>query len=172
MVDVWNVIRNDAKSKGIKFAQPTFTSNVMGFYHAVNWQERWIQCILLFHVFVITLVIVTRNNSNIHSLLLAAICVTVYFAETFNTYGAENWETFSTQDYFDKNGVFVTVVFSAPLVFTGFSMTLYTMYKSSQLLIKVKRKELGVDKKDRKKKKTELGKKKKGGGGDNKPKSD
>ena len=81
MVDVWNVIRNDAKSKGIKFAQPTFNSNVMGFYHAVNWQERWIQCILLFHVFVITLVIVTRNNSNIHSLLLAAICVTVYFAE-------------------------------------------------------------------------------------------
>ena len=147
MVDIWKVVNNDAKSKGMKFEQPTFYSNAMGFYHAVNWKERWIQGILLFHLFMLALFILTRKHHNFQSVLLVAICILVYFAETFNAYGAEHWQSFSTQDYFDKNGVFVSVIFSAPLVTIGFSITLHTIYQSSQLLIKVKRKELGVDKK-------------------------
>ncbi len=39
-----------------------------------------------------------------------------YFAETLNTLAREHWELFSTQQYFDKTGVFTSLVFSAPLI--------------------------------------------------------
>jgi hypothetical protein len=55
-----------------------------------------------------------------HSLcVLCAALFTVllcYFAETLNTLAREHWELFSTQQYFDKTGVFTSLVFSAPLI--------------------------------------------------------
>jgi hypothetical protein len=39
-----------------------------------------------------------------------------YFAETLNTLAREHCELFSTQQYFDKTGIFTSLVFSAPLI--------------------------------------------------------
>ena len=145
--DLWNIINNDAQKKGITFEKPTFMANAMGFFYAVNWNERWIQAILVLQVLFFVLVAMTRHRQNIQSLLLVLLCASVYFAETLNKYGAENWASFSTQNYFDKNGIFVSVVFSAPLLLTGTFMMLYTLYSSAHMLVSVKRLELGIEKK-------------------------
>ena len=68
------------------------------------------------------------------------------FAESFNSYGAKNWQAFSTQNYFDKNGVFASVIFSSPLLILGVGIMLNALYETSQMLVTVKRLELGIDK--------------------------
>ena len=40
----------------------------------------------------------------------------VYCAEYINDFAGRHWEDFAGQNYFDKNGVFVSVMFSAPLL--------------------------------------------------------
>ncbi len=154
-MDPWNIINNDAKEKGMKFEQPSFYNNMMGFYHAVDWKEQWIQGILCFHVLYLIVSFLTRKSPTIQFTLLITICIFIYFAETFNSYGSRNWTRFSTQDYFDPNGVFLSVVFSTPLLLIGVCIMLHALYDTSQMLVKVKRLELGIDKRGRKNNNTE-----------------
>ena len=145
-MDAWNIINKDAKEKGMKFEQPSFYNNMMGFYHAVDWREKWIQGILCFHVFYLLISFLTRKSPTVQFSLLIIICILIYFAETFNAYGSKHWNRFSTQDYFDSNGVFMSVIFSTPLLLIGVGIMLHALYDTSQMLVKVKRLELGIDK--------------------------
>jgi len=40
----------------------------------------------------------------------------VYFAENLNRELRKNWKSFSTQNYFDSNGVFLSTLWSGPLL--------------------------------------------------------
>ena len=66
----------------------------------------------------------------------------MYCAEWINTYGANNWQSFATQNYFDKNGVFVSVVFSGPMLAASMFLLLNALRSASSLLVEVKREEL------------------------------
>jgi hypothetical protein len=52
----------------------------------------------------------------------------IYFAETINKLAANNWKHFSRQHYFDPQGVFISVVFSGPLIII--SLILLVSFKS------------------------------------------
>lgn len=47
--------------------------------------------------------------------LLSAV-LAVYFSESINEYAAQNWSSFSKQQYFDSNGLFISTVFSIPIL--------------------------------------------------------
>ena len=66
----------------------------------------------------------------------------VYMAEMLNRLGSEHWASFAGQNYFDERGVFISVMFSTPLLCAAFFVLLNALLSASQLLIKVKRKEL------------------------------
>lgn len=40
----------------------------------------------------------------------------VYFSESINTLAATNWSSFSRQQYFDSQGLFISVMFSVPIL--------------------------------------------------------
>ncbi|RWW44937.1 hypothetical protein BHE74_00049266, partial [Ensete ventricosum] len=40
----------------------------------------------------------------------------VYFAERINSFLGKNWKSFSSQNYFDPHGVFISVLWSGPLL--------------------------------------------------------
>lgn len=44
------------------------------------------------------------------------LVTSVYFSESINEYAAENWESFSEKQYFDKNGLFISTVLSIPVL--------------------------------------------------------
>ena len=92
-------------------------------------------------------------------------------ASTLNAWGAEHWEHFSTQNYFDKNGVFVSALFTAPMILVLLVQLVLIARHLTNLAVaagKLKLKSIARDKaakkeggmKKKKKKKTTIGKKK------------
>ena len=64
------------------------------------------------------------------------------WSEDLNTYAAANWRSFSTQNYFDKNGVFFCTIVSVPLLFNAGFMAIWGIYQCGGTLITLKRKQL------------------------------
>ena len=120
----------------------SFMTDVLGFYHAVDWSELWLRGLAVFHILVWTIAIAFRRWDNVQMLLLVSILGVVYSAETLNRLGGEHWQQFAGQNHFDKQGVFISVLFSAPLLACTLFMLLNALRSASSLLIKVKRKEL------------------------------
>ena len=74
--------------------------------------------------------------------ILVVIGATVRCAEWLNRFGAENWEKFASQDYFDNRGIFVSSMLSGPLLLDCLLMLMLFVREASQLLVQVKRNEL------------------------------
>ena len=90
------------------------------FTAAIDWSERWIQMLLGFEVVLFIIVIVFRNSYEFQSVLFFVICLLVAFSERINTFCAEHWRLFATQNYFDAHGTFAVTLFSGPLLIVGF----------------------------------------------------
>lgn len=69
-----------------------------------------------------------------------------------NRVAGENWELFAGQNYFDRRGVFISVMFSAPLLCAAFFVLLNALRSASRLLIEVKRKQIRSEIREKKKK--------------------
>ena len=89
------------------------------FTSAINWSERWIQALLIFHVTLFLAAVILRNNENAQMSIFLTVCILVYFCESVNTYCSLHWRDFSTQNYFDERGVFASVMYAAPLLVIG-----------------------------------------------------
>jgi transmembrane protein 18 len=88
----------------------------VAFSSAIDWKETWIVSLLTFHVLLFILIVVTRKRLGVQSCIFFFISILVRLAERINTYCSSHWQDFSTQNYFDKNGIFAGVLFSAPLL--------------------------------------------------------
>lgn len=106
--------------KEMSSAPKTAQDSWAAFTSAINWNEQWIQGLLVFHVVMLTAAIVGRKNLNFQCFLFLIICICVFMSEYINSYGAANWQSFATQNYFDAHGIFIGIMFSGPLLFVGF----------------------------------------------------
>ena len=67
---------------------------------------------------------------------------TVYVAEWINRQAGAHWQEFAGQNYFDKRGVFISLVFCAPLLAAAFVILINALHATSKLLVEVKKREL------------------------------
>ncbi len=74
--------------------------------------------------------------------VLMTVGVLVRCSELMNGYAALNWQSFATQNYFDRGGIFVGIFFCAPLLLDCFVMLTLLIREASSLLIEVKRLEM------------------------------
>lgn len=98
----------------------SFISNSLAFSSAIDWTETWIQCLLYSHLLLFLLVILSRKNINLQTVLFLVITILVFLSEPMNSFGSSHWKEFSKQNYFDKNGIFIGILYSAPLLCIGF----------------------------------------------------
>jgi hypothetical protein len=82
--------------------------------------------------------------------IFVSIMSSVYMAERINTLAAANWDSFSTQNYFDKHGVFISTLWSTPLLLIGVVMLFQSLYNASSLLIQVPSRVLSLQSRTRK----------------------
>ena len=64
--------------------------------------------------------------------LLVCILGMVYVAEYLNTFAAARWREFAGQNYFDKRGVFISVMYSAPLLCASMFLLLNALRASRE----------------------------------------
>ncbi|KAL2497300.1 hypothetical protein Adt_22850 [Abeliophyllum distichum] len=116
--------------------------NFMGFFHAIDWKEPWLICLLSFHVALLLLTLVSRKNINFQMCLFLLALVGVYLAERLNSFLAGNWKSFAGQNYFDPRGLFLSVLWSGPLLVIAIIILVNTLFSLCQLIVRWKRAEL------------------------------
>jgi transmembrane protein 18 len=115
------------------------------FRSAITWSEPFILSIIAFQVVMFVLTIyVGKFNPNLAPRLgiMVVIAIIVKGSEYLNQYGNDNWKSFCTQNYFDAQGVFMSIMVCAPLLVYSFIMLCFYLRETSQLLIQFKRLQL------------------------------
>lgn len=111
------------------------------FRSAITWSEPFILGLITFHIItlIVTLYVTKRCGMKGRMALLTLLAVVVRSAELFNGYGAKNWESFATQNYFDERGIFISTMMSAPLLLMALYMLISYLREASYLLVEVKK---------------------------------
>eukprot|EP00232_Nephroselmis_pyriformis_P030670 CAMPEP_0182863812 /NCGR_PEP_ID=MMETSP0034_2-20130328/6850_1 /TAXON_ID=156128 /ORGANISM="Nephroselmis pyriformis, Strain CCMP717" /LENGTH=171 /DNA_ID=CAMNT_0024996051 /DNA_START=58 /DNA_END=569 /DNA_ORIENTATION=- len=115
---------------------------IQAFVAAVDWTEPWILALGVFHLSVFACVFLSRHSGNAQGFIFCALLGMIWAAEHLNSVAADNWEAFSTQNYFDKHGLFLSVIYSGPLMFATIAVLVLSLVNTTRMLIVVKRAEL------------------------------
>ncbi|KAM7507632.1 hypothetical protein LguiA_018085 [Lonicera macranthoides] len=121
--------------------QPAY-ENFMGFFHAIDWKEPWLMYLMAFHAVLLLVTIFSRKNINFQMFLFLLALAGVYLAERLNSFLGENWKSFAGQNYFDPQGVFLSVLWSGPLLVISIIILVNTLFSLCQLIVRWKRAEL------------------------------
>jgi len=131
----------------------TFTEQLDAFRHAITWSEPFILSILAFQfvMFALTLYVGRRDVTlTPRVIMLVFVGIVVRSAEYINHWAAREWRSFATQNYFDRQGIFISIFLCAPLLIDSFIMLVMFLREAADLLIQVKRSELKKKNKDAK----------------------
>mmetsp|Transcript_15004 Transcript_15004/g.30913 ORF Transcript_15004/g.30913 Transcript_15004/m.30913 type:complete len:302 (-) Transcript_15004:411-1316(-) len=138
-------------------AQPeTPMEHLQAFKSAINWSEKFVVGLVCFQVVMFLLCFYfSRKDRGLapRVCLLVFIAAVVRSAEWLNAQGEEHWESFATQDYFDKKGIFVGIMLSGPLLLDSLMMLVFFIMEAATLLVQVKRTEIQRKKVGKKKEK-------------------
>lgn len=115
---------------------------LIGFITSIDWSEKWLMGLMLVHVLVFTTTILTRNHGNFQAVLFFILLMLVYVSENINEVAAKHYRYFSRQQYFDSKGLFISVIFSIPLLINCLLMVCNWLYASGTLMVKLKRAQL------------------------------
>ncbi|XP_059631908.1 uncharacterized protein LOC132274608 [Cornus florida] len=116
--------------------------NFIGFFHAIDWKEPWLICLMLFHIVLLVVTFISRKNVNFQMCLFLLALSGVYLAETVNRLLGDNWKSFAGQNYFDPHGVFLSVLWSGPLLIVAIIILVNILFSLCQLMVRWKRAEL------------------------------
>lgn len=118
---------------------------IKDFVAAVDWQsEPFFLWLIGFHcaVFAIVIWVCTRATERGMMLLCGMLFLLVYSTSHLNEYGTAHFEFFfpvTKTNYFDKQGIFLSALYAAPLVLWCFLIQCKLFFMVCGLLVKVKR---------------------------------
>ncbi|XP_012223753.1 transmembrane protein 18 [Linepithema humile] len=119
------------------------------FLQSIDWRDPWLAVLITFHIAITLTALMTRNHANFQIILFLTLLLLVYFSETINEVAATNWMVFSRQQYFDSKGLFISLVYSIPILINCMIMVASWLYQSSQLMTSLKRAQLRQQAKNR-----------------------
>ncbi|CEM26459.1 unnamed protein product [Vitrella brassicaformis CCMP3155] len=137
IVDIFNKTLMEFMS-----SRRTFWKEARDFLDAINWTEPLVVSLIVFHSVVLLLVLLSHRRFTLQAVIFFTIAVLCGSSQWLNSFLSEHWETVATQNYFDANGAFISIVFSLPLVLIGFLLVVMMVYSAGVLLVEVKKQEL------------------------------
>uniref|UniRef100_T1H6D5 Transmembrane protein 18 n=1 Tax=Megaselia scalaris TaxID=36166 RepID=T1H6D5_MEGSC len=108
------------------------------FLRNIDWRDPWLIAMIFFHVVTTCTALLTRNRINFQVILFLTLLSFAYFSESINEYAAQNWKMFSKQQYFDSNGLFISTVFSMPILLNCMLLIGAWLYNSTQMMAQLK----------------------------------
>jgi hypothetical protein len=110
--------------------------HIQAFAAAITWNEPFIKCLIGFHVVIIVSAIALNRSGGVYSRMgfMIFVGIIIRLAEILNTIGARRWREFSTQNYFDRSGIFMGIMVCAPLLLVCLFMLVSMIREASNLL--------------------------------------
>lgn len=105
---------------------------------SIDWRDPWLIGLIILHILTTTTTLMTRNNTNFQIFFFLILLSAVYFSEFINEYASLHWHSFSRQQYFDSNGLFISTVFSIPILLNCMLMIGAWLYNSTKLMATLK----------------------------------
>mmetsp|Transcript_7760 Transcript_7760/g.14758 ORF Transcript_7760/g.14758 Transcript_7760/m.14758 type:complete len:144 (-) Transcript_7760:3240-3671(-) len=94
----------------------TLTEHFQAFTTAVDFSEPFVVCCLAFDCFFIITVLLSLCRPWLQRPVFFGALVLAWSLEWVNNLCANNWKILTKQNYFDKQGLFLTVMVGAPLL--------------------------------------------------------
>ncbi|XP_019953069.2 transmembrane protein 18 [Paralichthys olivaceus] len=113
-------------------------TSIWTFLMSVQWSEPWLVGLLLFHAVCLCVTVVTcrfYRAQICHFLLMVGL---VYSAEHLNELAAMNWRSFSNFQYFDSKGMFISLVYSIPLLLNTVIIVMVWVYRTFSTMTELK----------------------------------
>jgi len=132
---------NATSSVGTK-SELSFTEIVYAFIESIDWTEPWLITLLSIHVFLTIFIFLTRRRITLQVVVFLLLLGLVYTAELLNTWCSQNYHKFTTVNYFDKNGGFISFMYSFPLLLNATFALINLLLDMARTLIKLKRAQL------------------------------
>ena len=114
-------------------------SGLWSYFASIDWSEPWFTGLGIFHVACALLTILTRKTGILQAVYFGILMLFVLCAEQINTWAAANWQLFASQQYFDSNGLFISMVFSVPLLINCLVIVVCWLFDVGILISEVKR---------------------------------
>lgn len=94
--------------------------------------------LLVFHIGTLVTILFTRTFTNFQIFIFLVLLSLVYFSESINEIAAQKWASFSRQQYFDSNGMFMSITVSMPMLLNCMLLIGLWLYESTQTMSRIK----------------------------------